>query len=397
MKVCFIYKEDYPWDVRVEKIVETLAAARYDVVLGCQNLKGLPRRERLGDITIVRMPHLGPPFGLLSKLLNAPIALNPVWLWLIWKAASLNSAETIIVRDLPLMPVAILVGKLTGRRVVFDMAECYPEMYASIVDDGLKNRVFKNPAIAGVMEKFSVRHADLVMVMIEESYDRLLAQGVPAEKIRIVSNTPPLPAELPDPDQINADMLRLLYVGFVTKIRGIDLAVRGIAALRARHPKVQVEFDIVGSGEAVPAVRKLIGEYGLDESVRCHGWCEQEFVDRLYGQCNVGVLTYVDCPHWNHTIPNKIFDYMLAGYPVLTTGVKPISRIVSGTGCGVVCREWTADAVADALEFMLDPVAREKMGRAGQQAVTDYYNWGKDTEIMLAAFKKMETGSLRAG
>lgn len=393
MRICFIYKEDYPWDVRVEKIVETLVQSGHEIILGCQNMKGRPREEQMGKIRLVRMPYIGSPFTLLNKLLNAPIILNPVWYWLIWKSASVNSAEVIMVRDLPLMPIAILVGKFMNCRVVFDMAECYPEMYSSIVEYSWKNRVFKNPSVAAILEKFSVHNSDLVMVMVEESYDRLLALGVPKEKIRIVSNTPLLHEKPMDPDHGNALVLRLLYVGFVTQIRGIDLAVRGIAALRLRRANVKVEFDIVGTGAAVPELKKLISEFGLDETVRCHGWCEQAVVDHLYNQCHVGVLTYIDCPHWNHTIPNKIFDYMLAGFPVLTTAVKPISRIVASTGCGVVCGEWAAESVADALEVLLDPYERGRMGRAGQKAVSERYNWGIDKEVMLSALEKMGADS----
>ena len=178
-------------------------------------------------------------------------------------------------------------------------------------------------------------------------------------------------------------------MGFVTEIRGIDLAIRGINVLHSRRPDIKLKFDIIGIGAAVPDLKDLMAQFGLEELVTCHGWCDHDFVDELYEQCNVGVLTYQNCPHWNHTIPNKLFDYMLAGYPVLATTVKPIARIVKATGCGVICDDESPESVANALELLIDPENRQEMGLAGQKAVVDRYNWEADAEVMLSAIRKL--------
>lgn len=93
---------------------------------------------------------------------------------------------------------------------------------------------------------------------------------------------------------------------------------------------------------------------------------------------NVGALTYRVCGHWNHTIPNKIFDYMLAGLPVLTTEVLPIQRIINETNCGVVCRDLDPVDIADKLEYLRDSGIRQNLGENGYKAVLEKYNWKSD-------------------
>ena len=392
MKICFLYKEDYPWDVRVEKIVKTLAAADHEVTLVARNLKRRPRLESAEDFTIRRLPAWPGPFRRLDGAFSVPLFFNPVWFATLARAVRESGASVIIVRDLPLMPLAIGVGAALGCRVVFDMAECYPEMYRSIVSFSrrrLRSWLTKNPAFASWMERFSVARSSHVMVMIEESRDRLLRMGFDAGKISIVSNTPARTTRLPRTHEGDST-LRLLYVGFVTRIRGLNNLIHGIRAYVDAYPDgPRVEFDAVGKGAAIDEYRTLAERLGVASQVRFHGWCEQDFVDELYARSDVGVLTYRFCPHWNHTIPNKLFDYMQAGMPVLATDVRPIRRIVEEVGCGVVFPDGDAQACGEAIARLTDAAVRAELGRRGHAAVEDRYNWEHDGAELLRVIDQL--------
>ena len=394
-RICFVYKEDFPWDVRVEKILRTLSDAGYEMSLICRNNKRLPRRENESGFDIFRLPHLPGFGGRLNNLLSIPFYFNPFWFFWIWNYSRSIKPKIMIVRDLPLMPLSILVGKILGIRVVFDMAECYPEMYASTLqfsDSKISKRVLKNPGFARVMEKFSFRHGDHVFVMIEESRDRLLRIGANPEKITIVSNTPsPVGTEQPRRHEAS-DVLRLLYVGFVTRIRGIDNVLHGLRAyLDTQNTPARIEFNVVGIGAALSDYRQLCRELKLDDHVKFHGWCSQDEVDDLYSSSDIGVLTYHVCSHWNHTIPNKIFDYMLAGMPVLATDVVPVKRIVESVGCGMIFRDYDAEAFAHCLARLADAELRNQMAAQGTEAIVSQYNWEVDTVRMLRALASLDT------
>jgi len=92
----------------------------------------------------------------------------------------------------------------------------------------------------------------------------------------------------------------------------------------------------------------------------------------------------------NTTIPNKIFDYMAMGKPVLASPAKPLAQIVHDTGCGVVFERNDAHAIATAIETLLaDPAAAEAMGRRGRQAVETEYNWQSQRDKVVKVIDRL--------
>ena len=358
MNILIVYKEDYPWDVRVEKIAITLAGAGHDVTILANNCEQKPSFERIGSYRVRRLytlsrirGPLGKVIGKALRLLFAPVFFNPIWLLHILSSIIRHKSDVVIVRDLPLVVSGIFTAKMLRRRVVFDMAECYPEMYSSIQTfnrPSLLNRIVKHPAIAAGIERFCVRRVDLTLVMIEESHTRLVRRYGETIPLEIVSNTPVLSGK---PVRLHSThtILKLLYVGFITRIRGLDNAILGIERYISRNSgsKPKIEFHVVGIGGALDEYRQLVNDRGLNEFVHFYGYSDQEFVDDLYAMCDFGVLTYHVCGHWNHTIPNKLFDYMYAGMPVLATNIVPIKRILEEVGCVIAIPARDHDACED--------------------------------------------------
>lgn len=393
MDIFIVYKEDYPWDVRVEKLAKTLVEAGYPVTIVARNLDQKPSFEKLGEIRIRRLPRLWRLPALFRKLLNFPLWFNPVWIYTILKSISGAHEPVIIVRDLPLVKAATVVARLRKAKVVFDMAEVYPEMYGSsakYTNQSWFEGIIKSPAVAARYERSVLPIVDHSIAMIEESRDRLLAMGMPANAVTIVSNTPPVDKYNSRRHQHTGEILRIVYVGFLTELRGLDLLIEAAAQfIKKGYAKSTIQIDIVGKGATKTELIDMVRELHIEESVRVHGWLSQDEVDVLMKNANVGALTYRVCGHWNHTIPNKIFDYMLAGIPVLATEVLPIQRIIEETGCGVVCRDLDPTDIAEKLEYLRDPEVRQALGECGYQAVQEKYNWETDKQRLIGIVKNL--------
>lgn len=389
MKAFVIYKEDYPWDVRVEKIALSLSKANYDVTVICSNLNQKTTLELHDGYNIRRMPKSSKWPKVVQKLINIPVWFNPIWLYTIYKTVNANDEGLIIVRDLPLVRSAILVGKLLNVKVIYDMAEVYPEMYASsdqFSKRSLISKLYKNPKLAKRYEQSVIPKVDQTLVMIEESRDRLLRQGIPSSKITIVSNTPPEDKFKHNIKNHEGTTLYLVYVGFLTKLRGLDLLISAAEVfLKNETSKDGLYIDIVGTGATSDELNKMITDAGLENNVKLHGWLDQVEVDQLMARANVGALTYRVCGHWNHTIPNKIFDYMLAGLPVLTTPVVPIKRIVNSTDCGIVADDTSPESIAQCLMELRDSNIRQAFGSNGHSAIKSLFNWSQDEKRLYKA------------
>jgi glycosyltransferase involved in cell wall biosynthesis len=388
---CLLYKEDYPWDVRVEKLAKTLAKSGHKVTIVCRNLDGKKTTDEIENVQIRRLPRIGWLPHKFRKFLNFPLWFSPVWFYILYTVARRHSTDVIIVRDLPLMYLGLIVGRLVKARVIFDMAECYPEMYRSGSEKkSLATRILKSPAAAAHYEKHAARLADRVLVMIEESRDRLVRLGISASKISIVSNTPPLEKFAGEVAAHNGDHLRIVYVGFVTEIRGLDLLIRAVRDyVDTVADPFSIKVDIIGQGTALPSLVELVNELGLQDRVDIHGWLGHEEVSKLVSSANIGALTYKVCNHWNTTIPNKIFDYMLAGLPVLATEVVPIARILRSTNCGLVCKDGDVNDVAQKLILLRSADLRAKLGKNGYRAVKECYNWENDARTLLKVAEEL--------
>src|SRR5207237_47666 len=89
----------------------------------------------------------------------------------------------------------IAVARRLGIPVVLDMAENYPAMLRSRRSTGRVKPwdiVMRNPGLAHLIERWVVERVDAILVVVEESRDRLTALGVPGDRITLIYNTPPL-------------------------------------------------------------------------------------------------------------------------------------------------------------------------------------------------------------
>ena len=104
MKIVHVWDGDYPWDIRVNKISESLVRAGHEVHIACRNIARKQRQCNYNGYSIHRMLSLPVVFGKLNSIIGLPAFFNPLWIYHIYKTAKTNQCELIIVRDLPLAP-----------------------------------------------------------------------------------------------------------------------------------------------------------------------------------------------------------------------------------------------------------------------------------------------------
>lgn len=396
--ICFVYKEDYPWDVRVEKIINSLIENEYEIFLICRNLDRKPIEESpYKGLRIFRLPVL--PF--LNDLLSIPLFFNPIWLFKIFIICKKYNTQFIIVRDLPLMLSGILIAKILRLKIVFDMAECYPEMYRSIYEyfpNKFMNFLIKNYFVINYIEKVSLVKSDMIFVMVKESEDRLLRKGISASKIRVVSNFPSITCvNLKNKASFFKENkeIHIVYIGFLTPIRGIENILYGIKKFLSIKPINKLRFHIAGNGLHEVNLRKLVFRLKLDDSVFFYGWIRANAIESLFLKADIGVVPHRDCAHWNTTIPNKLFDYMARGLPVLTTDLSPMKRVVESSDCGFVFPDGDYLDVAHKLLKLCDPDIRYRMALNGQNAILEKYNWEKEIAHVIESLELIKKGEFR--
>lgn len=386
-RVLFIWDGDYPWDVPVEKVCGSLIRNGYQVHLVCRNQKRRARHELLGDLHIHRTSALPAWMGSANSAYTFPAFFSPIWRRHIREVSKRHGPfDVVVVRDLPMAATAIWIAQHLRIPVALDMAECYPEMLRAAWQFEKfrpQNVLVRNPQLADRLERWVMSRLDQVWVMVQESRDRLIAMGVAPERIRIVSNTP-YPAAFKPLDRSNAaadNKLRLIYAGLLNPSRGLDVAIRAVALLASKG--VPIELTVIGTGKAEADLHALARTLKCEESVIFRGWIDSKHIPAEVARADAGIVPHRRCSHWDNTIPNKLFDYMAAGLPVLVSDARPTARIVSKTECGLVYENSSAESMAEQIARLRDPALRGHLAQNGRTAVEREYRWDNDERVML--------------
>lgn len=380
MRICKIWDADYPWDIRVEKVADSLAEAGHEVHLVCRNGKRLQRAESTGKFQIHRLPVWPAFLGPFHDICNFPHPGNPFWWGEIARVVWRYDIELILVRDLPLAIPAGVIGKLFGVPVVLDMAENYPAMLEDrrlYTPTSALGRMLRHPSLARLIERVSFPLMDHIVVVVDQSRDRLKAAGVPDQRLTVVTNTPRIDQwhavqttrTNPAPEQ----GLHVVYLGNLDGSRGVDIAIKGIAQLKRQGAPACL--TIIGQGPSRAMLEALVTVEDVADRVTIRGRLPFNEVQAAMSESDVGIIPHYGTPAWNTTMPNKLFDYMLWGIPVLVSNIKAVASIVQDVGCGAVFRDRDPADFARCLKEMQPADVRERMGRNGRQAIERRYNW----------------------
>jgi glycosyltransferase involved in cell wall biosynthesis len=391
MRLIYLWDSEYPWDVRTQKICSSLTNAGCEVAIVARNRRGDSTRESAPEGEIIRMPSWRRIGSRLDALTSFPAFFNPRWINLLRRAIREWRPDRLIVRDLPLCPTALWVAN--GRvPVILDMAENYPAMIQLIWETGQAkpfDRLVRNPRLVAKVERMVLPKLGRIWVDVEEQRERLAALGVRLPPVDIVRNTPPVervaaPPELrPRPDGF---LLEAVYLGIVELQRGIGDMLRAAKVLRDRGTPCRVV--IVGRGRDDAIVRRDAEQLGLGpDIVEFTGFLPHPDAMARLAHADVGVNPIHRNEKHDTTLPNKLFDYMALGLPVVTSDSVPSARVVKSSRCGEVFSSGDPVSLADALARLADPVRRVELGRNGQAAIRSIYHWERDFENALTGLR----------
>jgi glycosyltransferase involved in cell wall biosynthesis len=397
VKIVYVWDADYPWDVRTEKICSFLVQRGDEVSIAARNLAWLPVTEQRPEGTVRRMPPCRWVGRYIDGLLSFPAFFNPRWLRHLDGTVRLTQPDVLVVRDLPLAPTAVWVGRRRGVPVVLDMAENYPAMIAALWNTGRQrwfDPIVRSPAAVARVERWTVPRVDHILVVVEESRDRLVRMGVPPERISIVSNTPPrnraLSPVAPRAGSVGAP-LRLVYLGLLEIHRGVGELLTALALLRKRGHAI--ELTVIGDGRDEAEFHRMAERLRLGPpALTFTGRLANEAALRTVAQADLGIVPHHADEAWNTTIPNKLFDYMAAGLAVVTSDAAPCRRIVSETASGRTYRSGDPVDLARAIEELMPESVRTACGRAGRAAIVDRYNWESDCTRLASALERVIVG-----
>ncbi|NCP25044.1 MAG: glycosyltransferase family 4 protein [Erythrobacter sp.] len=253
---------------------------------------------------------------------------------------------------------------LRRKPFVFEVRDLWPELPKAM-------GVVTNPVVLGLLkllELSAYRSADRVIALSPGIAAGVIEGGLPADRVELVPNGCDLALFGPSEDQhrledIPRDTLLAVFAGTHGQANGLQSVLRGAAELQARG-RTDIVIAMIGDGKTKPALVEAANEMGL-ANVRFVDPLPKIQLARTLAACDVGIQCLANVPAFYYgTSPNKFFDYLASGLPVLNNYPGWVAELVTTNSCGYVAEPDDPAAFADALERAAsDREARISMGR----------------------------------
>jgi glycosyltransferase involved in cell wall biosynthesis len=391
-------------DNRVRREAETLAAHGYDVTVFSHiapadvDRLGWQDHPRLQAVPVGR-PAWQRQQGLTRTRHHAADLLRWGGSAAILEAAQDRAADVYHAHDLDTLPAAAALAQHHRSRLVYDSHELFVDQ----LDLGPRAREFSWPSrlkqwVArqnyARLERALVGRADGVIAVSQASAAELARRYAIAQPT-VLLNTPPF-----QDWQAGSTLLRdrlglavtqriVLLQGAVLPDRGQVELVESLVHLPAHVVLVFLGFNL---GTFQPAVRAAVTRLGLEARVHFLDALPASELLAATASADVGMILLAG-HNKNHryTLPNKLFEYMMAGLPFVATDWPELGRLVRLTGAGVTIPHLAPPAIAAGiLEVLADDTRRATLRAAGLHAARTEYNWEHQSQNLLAVYHRLQ-------
>ncbi len=383
MKVCILFQNDFPPEPRLLRTAQVLMRLGHQVEVFCDSRRGRPQCEVVEGVRVTRLRAVSSRKKGWRRLAGLPIFWNPIWVWQFLSFALRQKFDAIHAINITLLPLGFLAAKLLRVPIVYDMYENYPAALRSWKLRGWFNRIFRSPAFAESLDRFFIRRVDHVFVVVEESAARARALGAREDRLSVIYNTTDVQALRAQPldpmiVQRYQSYFTIVYTGNVSPERGLETIVAAMAMLRNKIP--EAKLVIAGGGPSEQTIRNLTAAHALEAHVEITGWIDDKLFPSYIHAAKVCIVPHPANPFIDTTLPNKLFDYMALGKPVIVSDAKPLARIVRECECGAVFVSDSAESFVTAVEQLR--MNCEEAGQRGKQAVATKYNWQNSSRAL---------------
>lgn len=153
--------------------------------------------------------------------------------------------------------------------------------------------------------------------------------------------------------------------------------------------EVNAVLMIVGDGDVVGQLKNRVKELGLESKVRFYGRRPYLEMMQFTYHADLGLTLDKDTnPNYKFSLPNKVFDYMHAGTPVVATNIIEVANVIRKNDIGFVLKEFTPNTLAEALREIINDPKRLDAMKANCAKAAETENWENETFVLAEIYLK---------
>jgi glycosyltransferase involved in cell wall biosynthesis len=393
MVILMLLENDFLTDFRVRKEVHSLVEENHRVIVAGISDGNVAYKEVLPECILYRKKISS--FYLKSSVgaLKFPFYFN-FWRSYIRDILKSEKVDAIHVHDLPLAKVGFELRDEKGIKMVLDLHENWPAfLEVSQHTQTILGRILSTEKQWRIYEKKCCLQADAIITVVQEMKDRIVKTGIDPEKISILENTPLLKKTEKKPGHVPDRKFTLIYVGGTTYHRGLQYILEGLTKI---ENKSAVKIIIAGDGRYLRNLKELSSTLGLSSDlVEFRGKVSKPTTESLMSESDIALIPHIRSEQTDNSSPNKLYDYMSAGLPIIASDCLSIKRILDETGAGVT---YIYNDPADFAEKLTSLINNKglmlKMTENGLSAFNNKYNWENSAIELKRLYNRINNHSI---
>jgi glycosyltransferase involved in cell wall biosynthesis len=276
------------------------------------------------------------------------------------------------------LPIGALFKLFKKSKLIYDPHELETEANGL---SGIRKKFSK------LLERLLISYSDSIIV-VSNSIAEWYKSKYSMKKVHVVKNVPYnynyeiqsiCSNVLKEKFGIKGDEILFIYQGGLSKGRGIQIILDAFARVNAKRHVV-----FMGRGP----LEEVIMEYEKNFSnIHLHVAVKPEEVLRYTSSADIGVsLIENTCLSYYYSLPNKVFEYLLSGLPMIVSDFPEMGKFVDENNCG-----WKVTVDSEALLKLIERLSYEDIFEKKNKVLKckDNYGWHKEEETLLKIYKSM--------
>lgn len=249
--------------------------------------------------------------------------------------------DVFVANDLDTLPANFLAAKIKRKPLVYDSHEYFTEV----------PELIGRPVVRTIwtgLEKLLVPRVDAAYTVcdsIAEVYRDLYKVD-----FKVVRNLPVCSKleKTEHQEKAEGEAKVILYQGALNLGRGLEAAIRAMQFLE------ETELWLVGDGDLTDQLKQLVSESGLESKVKFLGRLPLTELSKITSQADLGISLEEDLGlNYRFALPNKLFDYIQVGVPVLVSNLPEMKRIVDRYQIGAIAGTHQRKELAEVMKTAL--------------------------------------------
>lgn len=299
----------------------------------------------------------------------------------LYYALKLN-ADIYHFHDPEFLPFALML-KVFGKKVIYDVHEDYE---ASIEDndrDWLNPKTTKSIArVFRVFEDFSAHFFDYIICATKE-----ISRNFTKQKCVIINNYP-LNGELWNNQfEFSKRKNEVVYIGAISYMRGITELIDAVELVNNKGYKTLLHLAGTFSPLEISHVISAKDDWRF---VKYYGQIDRKDLVKLLETVKIGIVLFHPAKNHINSQPNKLFEYLSAGIPIIVSDFPLWRELVVESKCGLAVNPLDVKAIADAIIYLFEhPDQAAEMGKRGRSLICDKYNWDIESSKLTETYNKI--------